>query len=78
MKVYVSLSAVSLLNGKFLPRFQFIETQGADTTFTPYEMSIESACNSEEEALKHAEIHASRQAVKDYGQNIELFIKREN
>ncbi len=75
MKAYVSISTVSVPDGKFIPRFQFIEQQGAQTTFIPYELGLESACSSEEEALRHAEVHARRQAVQNYGQDVELFVK---
>lgn len=78
MNIYVSISAIPLKGGIFLPRFQFIETQGGSTTFIPYEMGLESACDSEEEALRHAEVHAIRQARKDYGNNVKLFVKKEN
>lgn len=78
MNIYVSVSTIPLQDGRFLPKFQFIETQGSSTTFIPYELGIESVCDSEEEAFKHAEIHARRQALIDYGEGTELFIKREH
>lgn len=77
MNIYVSISAIPLQDGRFLPRFQFIETQGVSTTFIPYDMSIESACDSEEIALENAKIHAARQALTNYGKDVKLFMKME-
>ena len=78
MKLIISVSALPLTNGKFLPEFHFIEMQGASATFIPYHMGVEAACDSKEEALKNAKNYASRQAIKEYGENVEVLIKKED
>ncbi len=79
MKIYALISSISLQDGKFLPKFEFVKSEGGLTTFTPYSLSIkEGVCNSKEKALENAKIHARRQVIEEYGKDVQLFIKEED
>jgi len=76
MKIFVSFEALLLKNGKFFPKFHFMETQVNNAPITSYEMGAKSVCDSKKEALKHARVHALRKARKEYGKDVRLFEKK--
>lgn len=77
MRINITISAIETGDGKFLPKFDFIEYEGNQVTCTPYHFGEDSIRDTREEALHIAKVNANSEAVKKYGRGTEIFIKEE-
>lgn len=78
MTIILKTSAWQLKNGKFLPKFQFIEENGPHSTYVPYDFGIDATCDTEEEALALAKEKGIETAIEKYGRNAKILFKEEN
>ena len=77
MLIQLTIWALPVVGGKFLPKFQFIENNGPSVTFVPYNFSAESICDTKEEALGLAKANGIREAIEKYGKEAKIILKEE-
>ena len=77
MNLYIKISALPVKGGKFLPKFGFMEFEGAQITTIPYNFGVESIRDTKEEALNVAKIQAFKEAKNKYGSEIQVFLSEE-
>ena len=73
MTIILKTSAWQLKNGKFLPKFQFIEENGPHSIYIPYDFGIDATRGTEEEAFALAK----ETAIERYGRNAKILFKED-
>lgn len=75
MQIHLKISVLTLADGKFLPKFQFMENYGSRVTFVPYDFGAESIRDTKEEALRVAKAHGVKEAIERYGREAQIVIE---
>ncbi len=77
MPVQLTILALPVVGGKFLPKFQFVEMEGPSVTFIPYAFGLESICETREKALALAKTQGAQEALERYGRDVKVILKEE-
>jgi hypothetical protein len=72
MKITIITAVALLPNGTFLPKFSLIEPVGNLYKMIPYSIAEECACDTEQEACIHASDYGRKEAMKEYGDDVEI------
>jgi hypothetical protein len=78
MKIIILTSIAGLADGTFLPKFSLIQSVGASEVITDYTLPVEAVCSTEAEAWEHAKEHGKRAVMKEYGEEAEISVQKQN
>jgi hypothetical protein len=70
MNITIQLEAVSLANGKFMPKLTILEHAGNQMPITTFD--VRAQCNTRREALDIAKKHAIDELKKNYPEDIKV------